>query len=300
VTEAPAPSASLRVKQKHRRSRETWTADTIDAVFGHQAVVRPLLAAAEPDVVVEVGVFRGSITKLALRVTEPWGGKVHAIDPAPHDDFDVRALQEEYGGRLVFHHALSLEVLPKIRAADAALIDGDHNWYTVYHELTTLARVAAEEGKPFPLTLLHDIEWPYADRDMYHFPDTVPPEHRQPYEQSGVRLDTDELVEDGMNARCYNAVARGGPRNGVRTAIDDFLSEVDAPVSFTSVIGFFGLGVLYDERQLERRPQLRARIAELDSAEWLKEQCRRIERGRLMAVTRLQRLAERRRAASQT
>ena len=69
-------------------------------------------------------------------------------------------------------------------------------------------------------------------------------------------------------------------------------------MSFTSVIGFFGLGVLYDERQLERRPELRARIAELDSPEWLKEQCRRIERGRLMALTRLQEQAARRAAAA--
>ena len=36
------------------------------------------------------------------------------------------------------------------------------------------------------------------------------------------------------------------PRNGVMTAVNDFLSEVEAPVTFTSVIGFFGLGVLYD------------------------------------------------------
>ena len=263
------------------------------------------MAAAEPDVVVEVGVFRGATTRLALSSTEEWGSTVHAIDPAPEADFDADALQAEHGGRLIFHEALSLEVLPSLRDIDVVLIDGDHNWYTVYTELMTIARVASEEGRPFPLALIHDVEWPYADRDMYYMPDTIPPEHRQPYEQAGVLLDHDELVaEGGINALCNHAVAPGGPRNGVRRAIDDFLSEAKAPVSFTSVIGFFGLGVLYDERQLERRPELRARIAELDSPEWLKEQCRRIERGRLMALTRLQEQAARqrgsRRATSQT
>jgi hypothetical protein len=258
-------------------------------VVGHKLVVGPLLAAVEPDVVVEVGVSRGTTTRLALSITDQWDTTVHAIDPAPGDDFDVEALQAAHGERLVFHKGLSLEVLPKIRDADAVLIDGDHNWYTVYNELTTIARVAAEEGRPFPLTLMHDVDWPYADRDMYYAPDLVPPEYRQPYEQAGILLDHDELVQEGgINAFANNAVVSGGPRNGVRTAIDDFLSEAEAPLAFTSVIGFFGLGVLYDERQAERHPLLRARIAKLDSPEWLKEQCRRIERGRLRLLTRLE------------
>jgi Methyltransferase domain len=258
-------------------------------VVGHKLVIGPLLAAVEPDVVVEVGVSRGSTTRLALSITEQWNSKVHAIDPAPGDDFDLEALQAAHGERLVFHRALSLEVLPELRDADAVLIDGDHNWYTVYNELTTIARVAAEEGRPFPLTLMHDVDWPYADRDMYYAPDLVPDEYRQPYEQAGILLDRDELVEEGgINAFANNAVVSGGPRNGVRTAIDDFLSEAEAPLAFTSVIGFFGLGVLYDERQVERHPLLGARIAKLDSPEWLKEQCRRIERGRLKLLTRLE------------
>jgi hypothetical protein len=80
------------------------------------------------------------------------------------------------------------------------------------------------------------------------------------------------------------------------TAVSDFLSEVQAPVHFKAVIGFFGLGVLYDERQLEARPALRERIDELDSPEWLREQCRRIEHGRLLTLAQLQ-AATRKRAA---
>jgi hypothetical protein len=263
-----------------------------------------LLPAAEPDVIVEIGVFRGATTKVALRVTEGLGSVVHAIDPSPIE-FDPDAVSEEHGGRLVFHRALSLEALPEIRNVDAVLLDGDHNWYTVYNELTTIARVAAEDGKPFPLTLMHDVEWPYAYRDMYYVPDTVPEEYRQPHSQMGILLAGDELVEEGgLNAGNHNALTAGGPRNGVRTAIDDFLAEVDAPVSFTSVVGFFGLGVLYDERQLEAHPELRERIAELHSPEFLEKQCRRIEQGRLMALTRLQEMAmkrrQRERAESQT
>jgi len=258
-----------------------------------------MLAAAEPDVVVEIGVYRGAITKLALRATAERGAIVHAIDPAPQEAFDAEGLQQEYGDRFVLHRALSLDALPEIRGADVVLIDGDHNWYTVYNELQTIARVAEEDGRPFPLTLMHDVEFPYAERDMYYFPETIPEEHRQPTGLGGMAIGRDELIEDGgLNAGSHNALVAGGPRNGVMTAVRDFLSEVQAPVRFKTVIGFFGLGVLYDERQLEARPVLRERIDELDSPEWLREQCRRIEHGRLLALTRLQATARKRQRAA--
>jgi hypothetical protein len=266
-------------------------------MYGHGPVVAPLLAAADPDVVVEIGVYRGAITKLALRTTAERGAIVHAIDPAPQDAFDVEELEQAYGERFVFHRALSLDALPGIGGADAVLIDGDHNWYTVYNELKTIARLADEDGRPFPLTMMHDVEFPYADRDMYYFPETIPEEHRRPTGLGGMAIGRDELIEDGgLNAGSHNALAAGGPRNGVMTAVSDFLSEVQAPVHFKAVIGFFGLGVLYDERQLEARPALRERIDELDSPEWLREQCRRIEHGRLLTLAQLQ-AATRKRAA---
>ncbi len=85
-------------------------------MFGHGPVIAPMLAAAEPDVVVEIGVYRGAITKLSLRTTQERGASVHAIDPAPHEDFDLEGLQREFGERFVFHRALSLEALPEIAA----------------------------------------------------------------------------------------------------------------------------------------------------------------------------------------
>jgi hypothetical protein len=267
-------------------------------MYGHGPVIAPLITAAEPDLVIEIGVYRGAITTLALRTTQERGTTVHAIDPAPQEDFDLEGLQSEFGERFVFHRARSLEALPEIRGADVALIDGDHNWYTVYNELTTIARIAGEDGKPFPLTLMHDVDFPYADRDMYYFPRTIPEEYRQPTGRGGMVMGYDELVEGGgLNAGSHNALTAGGPRNGVKTAVDDFLAEVDAPVSFTRVIGFFGLGILYDARQLEQHPLLAERLAELDSPDWLREQCRRIEHGRLLALIQLQDASRRESAA---
>jgi O-antigen biosynthesis protein len=258
-------------------------------VFRHFPTMHPLLDALQPRVICEIGVFRGKTTQALLRTTEERGVVVHAIDPTPQEDLDVEGLQAQYGERFIFHRARSLDVLPDIRDADAILIDGDHNWFTVYHELTTIARVAAEEQRPFPLTFLHDVEWPFADRDMYFDPDSIPEEHRQPYARGGVLPNTGDLVDgDGMNAGHYNALTAGGPRNGVRTAVDDFLDDVDAPVRSTIVFGFFGLAILYDERQLDQRPDLRSHIEQLNAPETLIETCRRIERARVRLLIELQ------------
>ncbi len=62
-----------------------------------------------------------------------------------------RAHERQFAGRYYFHEALSLDVLPSLEPMDAALIDGDHNWYTVYHELKLLAEGARRAGAPLPV-----------------------------------------------------------------------------------------------------------------------------------------------------
>jgi hypothetical protein len=86
----------------------------------------------------------------------------------------------------------------------------------------------------------------------------------------------------------------------VRTAIEDFVADTEARLRFTDVAGWFGLGIVVGEELLERRPAVREQIERFQSPEWLKEQCHRIERWRLLAVDRadeLQREARRLTAA---
>ena len=76
------------------------------------------------------------------------------------------------------------------------------------------------------------------------------------------------------------------PRNGVRTAIEDFLGETDAQLSFTTVAGFHGVGILVDRASLEQ-PAFAAALASLESPEFLKRQCERLEHSRLWAMVQL-------------
>jgi len=252
-------------------------------------VVEPLLAAQEPRVVVEVGLFEGKTTEKLLALVAARGGMVRGVDPIDKPRFDLDGFRERYGDRFVFHNEPSLDALPKIRDVDAVLIDGDHNWYTVYHELTALAAVTAEEGRPFPLTILHDVDWPYGRRDGYYAPERIPDEYRHPATTAGLDPWTSELVEGGIAEGVSKAREEGTPRNGVRTAVEDFIADTDARVRFADVAGWFGAGIVVGEELLEQRPAVREVLEQFDSPEWLREQCYRIETWRLLAVDRANR-----------
>jgi len=111
---------------------------------------------------------------------------------------------------------------------DAALIDGDHNWYTVYNELRLLADVA---GRP---------RAPAGDGHAACFGPTapatsitrrqIPDEFRQPYAQKGMRPREAPDRAGRAQPTMYNAELEGGPRNGVMTALDDFRRGYDKPL----------------------------------------------------------------------
>src|SRR3990172_3274569 len=149
------------------------------------SIIQPLLVRLRPKVVVEIGCGEGLNTKNLLEFCAASGSVLHAIDPSP--GFDVGTWQEEHGDRLVFHRGNSLKALPEVGPMDAVLIDGDHNWYTVFHELKLIERLSREHHHGFPLVMLHDIGWPYGRRDMYYDPETIPEEYRQPYLRKGMR-----------------------------------------------------------------------------------------------------------------
>jgi len=100
--------------------------------------------------------------------------------------------------------------------------------------------------KPGGMVFLHDVEWPWGRRDMYYQPDMIPPAHRHAWEQKGVVRGRRELVENGGYLPAFRKATReGGARNGVLTAIEDFLREHRGEYDFFRVRGKFGLGILY-------------------------------------------------------
>jgi hypothetical protein len=148
--------------------------------------------------------------------------------------------------------AASLDAMPDCTDVDAWVIDGDHNYYTVLNELRIADANAERDGKPL-LALMHDVSWPCARRDFYYAPDRIPAEHRHAYSfDAGVTIGNPGVIENrGFRGAGQFAVAlhEGGPKNGVLTAIEDFLEEArtpERPLAWAMVPAVFGLGIIFD------------------------------------------------------
>jgi hypothetical protein len=197
--------------------------------------------AAGVSSVVEVGAERGRLTQELLRWAAPAGAKVAAIEPEPISD--LLELVEEYPELEVVEET-SLDALARIPIPDAVVLDGDHNYFTLSNELRLIAD-RAPDGQ-LPILVFHDVCWPLARRDQYAAPDRIPPEHRHPYGED-VKLvpGNPGTAERGLPFE-WAALEEGGPRNGVLTAIEDFMEE-RGDLRLAIVPLFFGCGLLWPE-----------------------------------------------------
>jgi hypothetical protein len=182
--------------------------------------LKPLLRFNGASRILEIGAsFGGNTEKLLKDLPQ---ARIAIIDPCFDDDLVARYSDES---RVVVHKGRSLEVLPDLSGEyDAILMDGDHNYYTVYNELNLIAKrtLLAENG----FILLHDMGPPYGRKDMFYDRDAVPPE----------------------------AKASGRPE-GVRTAVEAFMSGAPEPYRLLVWRAQHGLGCLVRER--DYKPSLK-------------------------------------------
>ena len=108
-----------------------------------------------------------------------------------------------------------LDELPKFNNYDAIFINDDPNWYSVYNELN----LVKENNEDFPLVVICNNTFPHKYRDSYINPDSIPDEFKNEYSR--------EIMVNGIPIQdsFYHAIEEYTPKNGVQTAIDDFLSE---------------------------------------------------------------------------
>ncbi len=235
---------------RHRRGSDSFAAapdfsgdpdENAGSLANLTEIWLPCLNAIEARSGVEIGAYRGKLTGELASWAATVGGKVTAIDPAPHSDLlELEARHPE----LELRTETSFEALPDLAPPDAIVIDGDHNYYTVSEELRLIAEKVP--GLELPLLIFHDVAWPLARRDSYFDPDVIPEEHRHPFARDVALVPGDAGIADaGMPFACV-AVREGGARNGVLTAIEDFMATREG-LRLAIVPAFFGLGVLWHE-----------------------------------------------------
>lgn len=195
--------------------------------------------------IVEIGAEFGQLTQILLdRLASGRLDQLYVIDPAPKKALESLVGEKPDTG-LQLLRKTSLEALKEIPSADCYLIDGDHNYHTVFNELLAIDK-ALEPGSPFPLVILHDVGWPCARRDMYYAPDTLPAEACHPYSRElGTIPQSKELVPGGFRSNGQFAFASisGGGKNGVLTAVEDFLAG-HPELTLKIVPAILGLGIL--------------------------------------------------------
>jgi hypothetical protein len=207
--------------------------------------------------IVEIGAEFGGMSQRLADHCAGAGGTLTSIDPAPKAEFVAWADECPHVRHVA---ATSLAAMPGLSDVDAWMIDGDHNYYTVFNELKLADAASRRDGKPL-LAVLHDTDWPCARRDMYYAPETIPAEHRHPHSyDAGVTLGNDGCLRGrgmrGMGNFAW-ALRAGGPKNGVLTAIEDFIEQAQAQgqadggdeprhLLYAHIPAVFGLGILFD------------------------------------------------------
>jgi hypothetical protein len=185
--------------------------------------------------VVEIGVEAGHVSHLYV---ELGASKVHCVDPAAST-----ALRASLSGHGELHLVTkpSPQALDELPVADLYVIDGDHNYWTVYHKVDWIRRNA-----PNAVVVLHDLSWPCARRDMYYLPSFVPAEARHPNSADGVSPWVEDLIPTGFRgAGAFNwATHAGGEQNGSLTAVEDVLRLAEDNWHFELIPAVFGMGLI--------------------------------------------------------
>jgi Methyltransferase domain len=199
----------------------------------------PCLDAVRARSVVEVGAYAGDLTGLLLEWAARADAHVVAVDPLPQKEL---VALDEARSELELIRDTSLEVLRRIELPDAVVIDGDHNYFTVSEELRLIGERAP--GRELPLLLFHDVSWPHARRDSYYTPELVPEERRQPMIEGGGLFPGEPGTRSGALPYKWVAAREGGSRNGVLTAVEDFVSG-HSGLRLAVVPAFFGFGAVW-------------------------------------------------------
>ncbi len=218
----------------------TW----ITSLTSISPIVLPILNKIKPKRICEVGSAAGEHSKVLHAFLQGHQGELIMIDPSPRGPFLSWA--NEAGESVKYIAEFSLTGIPKVNA-DVWFVDGDHNWYTVYHELLLIDQQAKLNQSP-ALIYLHDVGWPCARRDMYYNPQSIPVHFVQPYApaEHGITLEQAPHIK-GLLKGPYWAVKEGGPRNGVLTAVEDFVKTSGvAKYHWMRIPAMLGLGVLVD------------------------------------------------------
>lgn len=228
------------VRPEHFLDRENAT-----PMGNFWSIAQPILRAARPSSIVEIGSAEGHTSRLLAREAADLGAVLHVVDPI------LDPASNDLGDHATIHAQKSVEFLEKGIRSGCWFIDGDHNHRTVTAELQG-AFLLKERDRPF-VVLLHDVGFPWGRRDMFYDPADATGDTTR----GEPGIDEEEILSHpNLGEGTLVRKESGGPANGVLTAVEDFMSRHEGRFGYLQVPAFFGMGILWDNEaatpELER------------------------------------------------
>ncbi len=251
-------------------------------------MLRPVIEATATNRIIEIGADQGTNSERIARWCARHDAYVDIIDPLPA--FDVAAFEARFAGSATVHQARSLDIVGSLLPADVILIDGDHNWYTVFHELTTIYGPAGGSPTSDAIVICHDVIWPFGRRDAYYDVESIPVADRHP-NAPGVPVPHQAHLAPPILGTLHSALTEGGPRNGVRTAIEDALAGREDQFRIVTLDVLDGLAIIVPVQRLAASPPLGALLDHLELPAPWRDLVRLIEEGRRIGNSALHRQA---------
>ena len=236
----------------------TQRGENICSMVNFYTESRRLMDAVGVTRIVEIGSEAGANTGALLAYAKGRGAELIAVDPA-----EVRFPFDPAGeSSFTFFRETSAEFLKRGIAAEIFFLDGDHNYETVTAELEAIHRGRAAGG--VKIVFVHDVYWPWARRDIYYDPSRISNPH--PFHADNIASPYADGSPGLSPAGYVTAAQEGGSRNGVLTAVEDFLSGHEG-WDFRCVPVLYGIGILVLREHLapEEDEALRKLLDELDS-----------------------------------
>lgn len=133
-----------------------------------------------------------------------------------------------------------LSILPELKNINAIFINDDPNWYTTYNELNLIKN----NNSKFPLVFISNNKYPHKRRDSYINPDKIPKQYINEYDND-LKIQKENKEYISINDGLYHAKKENTPKNGVLTAIDDFLKE-NPYLTIMEINPFEGIYLIYE------------------------------------------------------
>jgi Methyltransferase domain len=211
-----------------------------------ECITMPIVDEVNPTHIVEIGCGRDALnTRILLDYCRHHNIRFTAIERKPSNL--LRKIIATYSQATLLE-GLSEDLIKEISDGDIFFVDADHNYYSVKMELESIYSMSNPS-----IVFVHDTEWPTKRRDGYKVKSNIPIEFKQEVESRlgwGITVDNESTVFGGWrtpNNSIVYAKNEGGERNGVLTAIEDFMKHQENILLYNIPI-IFGLGVFVDKR----------------------------------------------------